>query len=96
MNIQPKFTKIAFASLTSQTPAVGIPNAKGRNGEIKMSGVEVYADDYSNLVRLTPITSRGDVTPACYLEAPLDKETLTSLADVLLRLAEQAPERPVS
>lgn len=94
MDMNDRFSKIPFTSITPQTPAASAPESKGRNGQIKTTGVEVYANDQDKLVQLSPITSRGDVSQASYLQIPFDKQTLTALAARFTHLAELAPDTP--
>jgi hypothetical protein len=87
MDITERFTKIHFTSITPQTPAENAPESKGRSGQIKTTGVEIYTNPDQALVCLSPITSQ-----ACYLQIPLEKQALLALAAKLTRLAELAPE----
>jgi hypothetical protein len=91
MNIDDKFLKVTFAAITAGTPAEHRPESKGRNGSVKTLGVEIYTDTVHNLVRLSPITSRGDVSNACHLEVPFDRTVLEDLAKQFAYLATLAP-----
>jgi hypothetical protein len=50
--------------------------SKGRNGLIKTSGIEVMASEYG--VMVSPITSRGFASEACWVE--MNHATLTAIA----------------
>ena len=91
MHMNDKFLKVAFATLTQQTPVEQHPVSKGRNGSIKTNGVEIYTNDIDNLVRVSPITTRGDVSKACHIEVPFDKTALEDLAKQFAHLATLAP-----
>lgn len=74
----PAFTQVSY-------PAGAPTCSRGRHGDIQTTGVEVYHNQH--LVALSPINSRGQVSPACYLELPKDKQTLAALACHLLDIA---------
>jgi hypothetical protein len=55
--------------------------SKGRNGIIKTSGVEVMSSSYG--VMLSPITSKGKPSDACFVEIEENsvKETVLAILD---------------
>ena len=65
--------------------------AKGRNGLVQSAGIEVYTDTTDNIIRITPITSKGALCESAYQELPLDKTVLTQLIDHLQTLRDIAP-----
>lgn len=95
MNMNDKFLKVTFATISAQTPAEYQPESKGRNGSIKTTGVEIYTNDAYRLVRLSPLTSRGEVSNACHIEVPFEQTALEELAKQFAYLAYLATLAPV-
>jgi hypothetical protein len=94
MDMNDKFLKVRFASVTPQMPKECHPQSKGRNGLIKTTGVQIYTNEHDNLVQLSPITTKGQPSDNCYVEVPFEKKALLELADKLQFLASHAPEAP--
>lgn len=46
--------------------------ARGRNGIIRMSGLEIMPSQGGTTVMLSPLTSKGKPSDACWLEIPLE------------------------
>lgn len=91
MAMDDKFLRVTFNFDTPRAPGEFRPESKGRNGPISTTGLEIYTNDVDNLVRVSPVTSRGDVSEACYVELPFDKQTLLEMAAKFSLLANQAP-----
>lgn len=67
--------------------------AWGRNGQIQIGGIEIFTLEprtTKGYVKLSPITSRGEVSGSAYLELPFNHSVLRQVADALAVLASQA------
>ncbi|MDK9702485.1 MAG: hypothetical protein OEL20_05045 [Sulfuritalea sp.] len=61
--------KIIYPQAGKRTRLDDGPGFQGRNGIGIQTGVEVYRDVQRGVVRLTPISSKGELAN-CYLEIP--------------------------
>lgn len=72
-----------------QYPGKPVLEARGRNGFMKMSGIELWNYTPGNegpQVSLSPITSKGNRTDACMLPIPMNR--VREVAAALVRMAD--------
>jgi len=86
------FIELKFPSLLKPTPETVLPASKGRNGHVHTVGVEIWTNPHDNVVKVSPITSKGFVSEAAHLGLPYEKKALLALSAAFAELAETAPE----
>jgi len=60
------------------------PRAMGRNGDRAIRGL--FIEEGARRLRVFPVTKKRGIIMNCYIDIPTDRDTLTQLSNMLLRL----------